>query len=171
MLQVLERLLNGVRALIRVCAALLFVYMLFAILTQVLGRYLADYIDFTIDWTEETARFAQIWMILLGAGIAMQNKMHVGVDILMRHLPLTARKILLCVTSACCLGFLYIAASNSFRLIAVGRIQTSSAAGIPMDLVYWAMPVGLAYFGLEFILAQLSTLREMRVETPEEVEQ
>lgn len=164
MLQVLERILNGLRAGIRVVAALLFAYMLFAILTQVVGRYLADYIDFTIDWTEETARFAQIWMILLGAGIAMKNKMHVGVDILMTHLPLAARKVLLVATSVCCLGFLYIAASNSFRLIAVGRIQTSSAAGIPMSLVYWAMPIGLAYFGLEFILAQLSTLREMKSE-------
>lgn len=159
MLKVLERLLEAIRLVVKIVAVLLFAYMLFAILAQVVGRYLADYIDFSITWTEESARFAQIWMILLGAGIAMQYKMHVGVDIITQRLPILARRIFLVVTSACCLGFLYLAASSSFSLIAIGRIQTSSAMGLPMWIVYWAMPIGLSYFGLEFIVGILKSLR------------
>jgi TRAP-type C4-dicarboxylate transport system permease small subunit len=132
--------------------------MTIAILAQVVGRYLSTWFDFSIAWTEESATFAQIWMILLASGVAMQRKMHVGVDLLMNALPPSGQKILTILTGSACLFFLYIAVKNSFSLIAVGHIQTSSALQMPMWIVYWAMPIGLTYFGLEFFLSLIEKM-------------
>lgn len=153
MIRNLERLLNSVRFVIKALVVVLFSYMTFAILVQVVGRYLSSWFDFSIAWTEESARFAQIWMILLAAGIAMERKMHVGVDLLMDFLPPLGQRILTVLTGSACLLFLYIAVKNSFGLIAVGRIQTSSAMQMPMWIVYYAMPIGLTYFGIEFLVS------------------
>ena len=51
-----------------------FVYMTVAVLAQVFGRYVFNY---SISWTEETAKFAQIWVVLMGAGITMRRGLHV----------------------------------------------------------------------------------------------
>ena len=63
-------LLRGIRWLVAGLVILFFSYMTLAVLVQVGGRYLFDY---AIDWTAETATFAQIWMIFLAAGLAMRE--------------------------------------------------------------------------------------------------
>ncbi len=158
MIKYIETPMNILRSIVHFLVVLLFLYMLCAILTQVLGRYLSTYFDFSIAWTEETARFAQIWMILLGTGIAMQNKMHVGVDIILQYLPKKVSYGVMIVTAVASLIFLILTIVGSFKLIAIGRIQTSSAAGIPMWIVYYAMPIGLSYFAIELCLSTIKSI-------------
>jgi hypothetical protein len=57
--------------------------MLGAVLVQVVGRYFA----FSIDWAAESATLAQVWMVLLAAGLAMRDELHVRVDALLNALP------------------------------------------------------------------------------------
>ena len=52
-----------------------FACMTIAVLAQVFGRYRFNY---TISWTEETANFAQIGVVFIGAGIAMRRGWHVA---------------------------------------------------------------------------------------------
>ena len=58
--------------------------MVLAVFFQVLGRY---FFNFKLDMASETATFAQIWMVLIAAGLALQKNMHVGVDVLINILP------------------------------------------------------------------------------------
>lgn len=153
-------LLSGVRAAAKVLCVLLFCYIVFAILLQVFGRYFASYVDLSIEWTEESARFAQVWLILLGSGIAMRERMHVSVDILLKYLPQAVQRVMIVITSVIALGFLYIAFTNSFRLIKIGAMQTSPALSMPMSWVFIAIPIGLGYFALEFVLATITRLRD-----------
>ena len=60
--QVAERVLQGIRFLIAVCVVVLFSYMVVAILTLVAGRYV---FGFSVAGAAETATFAQIWVIFL----------------------------------------------------------------------------------------------------------
>lgn len=152
---VLHRVLTPMRWLARGCVVLLFAYMIVAILLQVLGRYLPTLFPFAIDWTEESARYAQIWLVLLGAGIAMQERLHVGVDVLVHFLPSRLRQVIVVLSTAACLTFLWVTIQHSGRLLAVGRMQTSPSLGLPMHYVYLALPIGLIYFGIEFLVAAL----------------
>lgn len=154
----LSRVLTPMRWLARGSVVFLFSYMTAAILIQVLGRYLPTIFVFSIDWTEESARYAQVWLIFLAAGLAMKERMHVGVDLLMQFLSPGARRIIVAASSLACLAFIWVTIQHSARLLAVGKMQTSPSLGLPLFYVYLALPVGLAYFGLEFLHASLLSI-------------
>ena len=146
----------AVRA-IRVAAAVLvvacFAYMTGAVLAQVFGRYLLNY---SISWTEETARFAQIWVVLVGAGIAMRRGLHVAVEVLAAMLPLRLRRILSIVIVCGCLWLLGVVVYGSFALIELGwMFETSPVLQIPMWIIYLSLPIGAVYFGIEVILTAI----------------
>jgi TRAP-type C4-dicarboxylate transport system permease small subunit len=142
--------LTGLRAVVDGGAILLFVYMVGAIFTQVIGRYV---FNFSIAGAEETATFAQIWLVLLGAGIAMRRNQHVGIDVLIVRCPPLVQRLVLIVSTGLGLWFLWVLFSGSFRLIEVGTIMRSPAMQWPMSIPYLALPLGAAYFALELALA------------------
>lgn len=64
-----------------------------------------------IDWSEEIPRFAFVWMTFLGAIVGMRRRAHLGVDMLVRALPLLGRKVCWGLSQAimlvCCGYILY----------------------------------------------------------------
>ena len=149
-LKTVTAIVAGLRKLIAGLVVVFFSYMIVAVLVQIAGRYL---FDFAIDWTAETATFAQIWMVLLAGGLAMRDNLHVSVDALTSHLPTSALRGLVVVVTLPCLWFLFQAIAGSLALIDIGRIQSSPVLRLPMWIPYLSLPVGLGYFGLEFLLA------------------
>jgi TRAP-type C4-dicarboxylate transport system permease small subunit len=152
-LNVAAAIVAGLRKLVAGLVVLFFAYMIIAVLLQIAGRYL---FDFAIDWTAETATFAQIWMILLAGGLAMRDNLHVSVDALTSRLPVSALRVLIVVVTLPCLWFLSQAIAGSLALIDIGRIQSSPVLRLPMWIPYLSLPVGLGYFGLEFLLAMVT---------------
>lgn len=142
-------LLTGLRAIVATLVVILFVYMSIAVLAQVIGRYV---FNFSIDWAVESATFAQIWMVLLGAGYAMRKGLHVSVDFLVAKLPMRVVQALNMVITVLCLWFMWVVFDGSLTLIRVGALQTSSALQLPMNYPYLALPVAMAYLALEFVL-------------------
>ena len=128
-----------------------FAYMTLAVLAQVFGRYLFNY---SISWTEETAKFAQIWVIFIGAGIAMRRGLHVAVDVLPSMLPLGPARTVSVVVAAGCLGFLGLVVLGSLPLIELGwMFETSPVLQVPMWIIYLCIPIGAIYFAIEIVLS------------------
>ena len=128
-----------------------FAYMTLAVLAQVFGRYLFNY---SISWTEETAKFAQIWVIFIGAGIAMRRGWHVAVDVLPSMLPLGPARAVSVVVAAGCLGFLGLVVLGSLPLIELGwMFETSPVLQAPMWIIYLCIPIGAIYFAIEIVLS------------------
>lgn len=128
-----------------------FAYMTLAVLAQVFGRYVFNY---SISWTEETARYAQIWVVLIGAGIAMRRGLHVAVEVLAAMLPVNLSRLLSVVIAAACLCFLGVVIYGSFALIQLGWLfELSPVLQIPMWIIYLSLPIGAVYFGLEVVLS------------------
>ena len=150
LLQSATQVVSGIRWAVAGLVLLFFSYMTIAVLVQVAGRYLFDY---AIDWTAETATFAQIWMVMLAAGLAMRDNLHVSVDMLTTVIPQRLARFFIVVVAVACCWFLWNAIVGSFALIDIGRIQSSPVLQVPMWLPYLSLPVGLAYFGLELLLA------------------
>ena len=64
-----------------------------------------------IDVSEELPRFAFIWMTFIGAVVGMRRHAHLGVDMIVRLLPVFGRKVCWGISQAfmaiCCLYMLY----------------------------------------------------------------
>ena len=146
----LKLLVDTFRRLVSGLVMLFFVYMTIAVLVQVGGRYLFDY---AIDWTAETATFAQIWMVFLAAGIAMRDRLHVSVDLLTDLAPPALKRGFIVIVAVASGWFLWQAIAGSVALINIGKIQTSPVLQVPMWIPYLSLPFGLVYFGLELMLA------------------
>ena len=149
--------LNKIRSLINWLVIIFFSYMVIAVFYQVLGRYIFHY---KLGIAAETATYAQIWMVLLAAGIAMKKNMHVGVDILLRVLPKKFQKIIILLSFILVLSFLILALKGCFALILVGFESTSPALGIPMWIPYLSVPIGIIYITLELVFVTISKYKE-----------
>ena len=142
---------RGLRFIAATIVVVCFAYMTIAVLAQVFGRYLFNY---SISWTEETARFAQIWVVFLGAGIAMRRGWHVAVDALPSMLPLGPARAVSVLLAVGCIGFLGIVVFGSLPLIELGwMFERSPVLQVPMWAIYLCIPLGAFYFAFEIVLS------------------
>lgn len=144
----LGRFADALRFAISAVVVVLFCIMMAAVLAQVGGRYVFNY---SIASATELATFSQIWLVLLGAGLAMARSQHVAIDFLPARLPLPMARLVSIAIAAVTITFLATLAYGSFPLIRMGTFQTSSAMRVPMWTMYLCLPVGAAYIALELV--------------------
>lgn len=149
---VCSTLLRFIRKLVDVLGVVLFCYMVVAIFAQIMGRYVFNY---SIAWAGESATLTQVWLVLLGAGIAMRHRQHVGIDILVNLCPPSVQRVTKAASFLLVIWFLAVVIVGSFSLIAIGMVVKSAALGVPMAIPYAAIPVGVTYFMLEFAIVTL----------------
>jgi TRAP-type C4-dicarboxylate transport system permease small subunit len=106
---------------------------------QIFARYF-DFIPRYI-WTEELARFCFIWIILVGAMIALRNNEHFTVDLL--PTPKTNRGMAISRMFVDSMAFIMamIFVIWGWPLVKFGLLQTSEMAELPMVLIYMAWPL------------------------------
>lgn len=148
--------LTGLRRVVDVSAILLLTAMIVLIALQILGRYVFNY---SISWTEEAAMFAQVWLVMLGAGIAMRHQNHVGVDVVIALFPPIIQRIAKAGSFILGAWLLLVIIVGSFSMIALGMGVKSAALQIPLAVPFAALPVGMGYFLLEFGIATWPEVR------------
>jgi TRAP-type C4-dicarboxylate transport system permease small subunit len=144
--------------IIRVVMAILIAGMVVLIATQVCFRYV---LNEPLAWTEEVARHLMIWSALLGAAVAYRRKGHLGMDILVMHLPERWKRIVETLLQAISIGFFGLLVIHGIPLVERTMRQFSSAIRIPMGYIYLAIPVGSALV-LLFAIEKLVCLGEGR---------
>lgn len=145
--------------LLQILLTMLMAGLLVPVTLQILSRYtgvIPRYI-----WTEEIARFCFIWIVMIGAMIAVRDGTHFDVDILPR-LGRKADAILRLFSHLAMLAVALIFVAYGYGFAKFGSIQTSEIAGLPMLTIYIAWPLAgltwLAFLG-EKVLEDLKTIR------------
>jgi len=105
---------------------------------QVISRYTA-LIPAWI-WTEELSRFLFIWMIMLGAMIAVREGTHFMVDVLPDLAP-RPNALLQIFSNFCVLLFAWVFLAWGVQFVRFGWDQTSELAELPMAFIFVAWPV------------------------------
>ncbi|MGW8265359.1 MAG: TRAP transporter small permease [Longimicrobiales bacterium] len=132
-----------------VAIVFLFAVLTTAVFTQVVARYVFNHPP---AWTEELARFCQVWIILLASSICLRKGSHLAVDYLGPSLSLSVRRLVGLLIG--CLITLYSAVVVVWgvKLLIIGITQTSPAMQVSMGLVYLVFPVAGGLMVLESIL-------------------
>ncbi|MGH7267206.1 MAG: TRAP transporter small permease [Candidatus Rokuibacteriota bacterium] len=156
----LSTVLGAYFRLLRVLVTGLMGLMIVPVTLQIVSRYtglIPRYI-----WTEEAARFCFIWIIMLGAMIAVREGTHFEVDVL--PAPKTARgeAALRLTVYLLMLVFAGVFVAYGYRYAAFGYHQTSELTGINLVVIHGAYLVAgvtwTAFLG-ERILAAVAVLR------------
>ncbi len=123
-----------------VVAMIAFCIMLILVSAQIVFRYL---LQISVPWTEEAARWFYAWQIFLGSAIAMREKLHLRVTILIDYLPVKIQRVLdLLVASA---GLAFLAGIIWGSLIMIRTVYPVQAGSFPISTsyLYLSIPVGL----------------------------
>lgn len=106
---------------------------------QVAGRYL---LPTAPAWTEELARYLQVWLVFLAAPACLERGMHLAVDYLTPRLSERSRRRARRAVFALVGVWSAAIAVVGIRLLGVAALQTSPALGVSMVWPYLAAPVG-----------------------------
>lgn len=105
---------------------------------------------------EEIARLMFVWMIFLGAILALRRHAHLGVEMLQEALPPGARKAFAVVSHLLVLYALWLFLHGSWTQTAIGMNIHSTVLGYPTALMSGA---GLLCAGTMMLIVALNLLR------------
>ena len=106
---------------------------------QIVARYIGIIPRYI--WTEEMARFCFIWILLIGARIAVRDGSHFLVDRLPEPRTKRGTAIGRIFVDAIILVVAIIFVVWGWPLVQFGLLQQSEMAGLPMVLIYAAWPI------------------------------
>lgn len=110
------------------------------VLVTVFFRYV---LSMGIGWSDELARYMNIWVALLGASIAFKYGDHVGIEFFRNFLPDKALRIFKFLVNLLMFAFMIIAEYYFFRYFLTSRAVTS-AMQIPYRWIQASLFVGFA---------------------------
>lgn len=135
----MKKLLDGYFKFLKIVLTILMGVLIVPVTMQIFARYV-DFIPRYI-WTEELARFCFIWIILVGAMIALRENEHFTVDLL--PAPKTNLGKMISIMFVDLMAFIMAAIFVvwGWPLVQFGLLQTSEMAELPMVFIYMAWPL------------------------------
>ena len=118
-------------------AELTLVLLLTAMVIMVFGNVVLRYgFNSGISISDEMSRYCFIWLTYIGAMVAMREKGHLGVDTLVRRLPLGGKKLCFLLSEAMMLGCNVLFFWGTWKMHDLQVTNISVVVGIPMIWIY-----------------------------------
>ena len=119
---------------------------------QVIFRYL---LHNSLIWSEELSRYVFCWLVFVGTGMAFGDNSHIMIDFAVSYLRPGARRIVTIFDYIISLVFLAVACWYGIQMVKLTGGTRSPAAGLPLNIVFYAaMPTG-TFIGLLFVIRNL----------------
>jgi TRAP-type C4-dicarboxylate transport system permease small subunit len=116
---------------------LLVVVCMVAMVIMVFGNVVLRYaFNSGISVSDEMSRYFFIWLTYIGAMLAMYEGGHLGVDTLIRHLPILGKKICLFLSEALMLFCNVLFFMGTFKMHELQVTNVSPVVGISMIWIY-----------------------------------
>jgi len=135
----------------------LFFLLTIPVFLQIVSRYVAFVPRYI--WTEEVARFAFVWIILVGSTVAVRENTHFSVDIFSK-LTDSSENVIRVLQIVFIFLFAVVFFVGGIQFAQFGAIQRSSLAGLPMVTIFIAWPLA----GLSWIFFLIEQFLDSRTE-------
>ena len=162
-----ERINDLIVFLARVGVGLSLAVLMTAVLIQVVGRLTGS----SPVWTEELTRYALLYMVAFGAGLAFRSGDLVNVDVVCEALPGRLPCLLRLLAAGASAALALYLLPLAWKFVSIGSMQTAPALGVRMDFVHvtvWLLLLGLAVFGGLRVFGMLSGAENGKPVKPEE---
>lgn len=129
----MKRLIDGYFKML----GLLMVLCLAGMVVMVFGNVVLRYgLNSGITSSEEVSRWLFVWLVFLGSIVALRERQHLGVEILVRRLPVAGQKFCLIVSQLMMLATLWLFLSGSWEQTLINLHVEAPATGWSMAIVY-----------------------------------
>lgn len=131
-------------------------------LCMILQIFMRHVMKNSLSWSEELIRYAFIYLVFLGFGLAVKEGRHISITFLKDHMSPKIQWIMDIFADIVFLAYsgimLYFGAGVVRDFIATA--QTSPALGIPKWIVFMAAPIGFALVILRLVKHLASAIRK-----------
>lgn len=124
---------------------------------QVLIRFV---FKFPIPWTEEVSRIAFVYIIFVGATIAVRDKTHINVDVLLVMLPSEVTRWIQRIGLVLVAGFLIFMIWQGIIFVRATGVQVTPVMQLPFRHLYLIIPSSGALMLLYLILGVADEWRQ-----------
>ena len=131
-----------------------FALLLGSVMIQVVGRISGS----SPVWTEELTRYALLFTIAFGSGLAFRTGDLVNVDIVMEAVPSPIAKLMRLFAAAATAAMSIYLLPHAWKYVSIGKMQTSPALGVRMDFIHLTIWLTLLWLGIFATLRVLDIL-------------
>jgi TRAP-type transport system small permease protein len=133
---------------------LLIVVAMVAMVFMVFGNVVLRYgFNSGIDISEEMSRYCFIWLTYIGAMVAMREKAHVGVDIVIKALPRLGKQVCLFLSESLMLIINVLFFIGTWKMHELQVTNVSVVVGLSMIWIY----------GIGYVVSVVMALLNLRV--------
>ena len=143
---IVNRLIDSFCRLLEAVLVILLALMVILVFGNVVLRYA---LNSGIALSEEVSRWLFVWMVFLGAVVALKEHGHLGTDMLVSRLPLGGKKMLAVVAHATMLYVTWLLFSGSWTQVVINREVLAPVSGASMAIFYGS---GLVFAGCSALL-------------------
>lgn len=129
---------------------------------QVFFRFVVRH---SLSFTEELMIFLFVWIIFLGAAIALRHQAHAVVGMVVDKFTGKTRKVIEILGTLVNIGFLSLVTVKGFQFALDSHKQLSIAMEIPMSFVYLSIPVGsllMLIYSIEYLYSSFTKKLEWK---------
>lgn len=131
----MTRIVDAYFGLLKVVLALCLAAMVLLVFGNVALRYL---LNTGITVSEELSRLLFVWLTFLGAIVAMHERGHLGMDMLVQRLPVAGKKLCLALSLLLMLWVCWLLLAGSWQQTVINLDVAAPATGVPMAAWYGA---------------------------------
>jgi len=130
---------------------------------QVFTRYV---LHASVPWTEEVARMDLVWLVMLGAAVAMERNEHYAITFVAVRLKGVARIGVLLATNIFGIIFLGVLAIYGSEYVAANMKTVYVSTQVSRGWIYLAMPIGAAIMAFSLISHSVEAVLGVKIEPP-----
>lgn len=159
-MQLAVKMIDGLNKVIGYVLGLMLGAMSILIIVQVFSRFV---INLPIHWSEEVSRYLMIYIVFIGASLAMRHNKLISVELLPEMVNENKRRIITIIIMVISIVFFVILFKQGIDILGRVKGQSSAGLGISMAIPYAAIPIGsvlLALNSLAAVFVELTSKKE-----------
>lgn len=150
---ILESALRPIRKVVFVAIVAMFGLQVIVVFAQVVWREFFE----PFSWSEELARYLQVWIVLLASSVCIREGSHLMVDYLVHYLSFTVQRFLKLLVVVLMMFFISVVIGYGFWMIAEPMMRgassgRSAALDLPMWGIYLIFPIAGTLMWLESLV-------------------
>ncbi|WP_085828011.1 TRAP transporter small permease [Roseovarius gaetbuli] len=142
----------------------LLVFYVMLVVTMAVEVLRREIFSYSSIWGEEIVRYSFIYLVWIGAAIAVKDRAHIRIDVLLHYLGPRMKALIYIFGDLVMFGVAVIALYWSLETVHVSAKFGSVSHGLRVSMVWFlmAVPVGFALMVLRLIQSLLRDLRALR---------
>jgi TRAP-type C4-dicarboxylate transport system permease small subunit len=154
----LERRLWAIRKVAKLAIVVIFGLQVVVVFSQVVWRFVFNN---PFSWSEELARYLQVWLILITSAVCIRKGRHLAIDYISHRVSFRVQRFFKLTWLVGIMGYLLVVIVFGIQMITVTGGQTTPALQVPIGLVYLAFPITGIFMLLEtfIVLARVINAR------------